>query len=92
MKAVNHYHGIGKHLLDYLWESSPPIYAHLFNFCSHLYGLLLQGFNNVFLLVTVNHFNQFSSLNVADNGGEVLMELLSNLVYEGELSSVLVSG
>jgi hypothetical protein len=73
MKSINHKSGVGKHFFDNFGEASPHVNAHFHNLLTHRYRLLLKGFNDVQLLMTVNHFQESPSLKVSDNGGKIPM-------------------
>ncbi len=73
MKSINYKGGVGKHFFDNFGEANPHVNAHFHNLLTYRYRLLLKGFNDVQLLMTVNHFYESSSLKVPDNGGKVPM-------------------
>jgi hypothetical protein len=73
MKPVNHKCGVGKHFFYDFGEAYPHVSAHFHNLLTHRYRLLLKSFNDLQLLMTVNHVQEPPSLKIPDNGGKVPM-------------------
>ena len=73
MKSVKDDSRIGKHFLNDLGKASPHIHTHFLDLLTQLAGLLLQHFNDILLFMTINHLNQFSTVNIGNNSGEILM-------------------
>jgi hypothetical protein len=60
MKSVKYEPRIGKHFLNHFGKASPHINTHFLDLLTELKGLLFKHFNDIILLMTINHLNQFS--------------------------------
>ncbi len=87
MKSVNYNLGIRKNFLHNFWETAPHIYTDFLNLFSHRKWLLHKDFNDIFLLMTVNHFDKFTLVNISNYSYKVLVPFaLTNLVNTQTLS------
>jgi len=81
MKSVNNNLGIGKNCRHNSGKTTPHIYTDFLYLLPHRQWLLHQGFHDLLLLVTRNHFQKFMPVNVRHYRYKILMPFtLTNLI------------